>query len=240
MNVINQMDDKIYEMCCAIVVKMLKQEITELSLKGYIDDAQERERIIINQTLSPDGARGAFLLLKRSRFEPVVFESEQIEKELGKLIEENDNFQFSNESGLRIQDFFEEETFRKLIQIFGEKNVKKACSSHMNEYDFIIFCDNFNFLLEVKSDRWVNTGNISLEIIRDIEKYKGNYTKMCRDKFNIGSIIKTRANYWLIFYYDIKKKIYYTKIYQVFQIKKFVYNLIERLHQKYVACKNTL
>ncbi|MCX8158649.1 MAG: hypothetical protein N3D73_03205, partial [Candidatus Diapherotrites archaeon] len=123
MNVINQMDDNIYEMCCAIVVKMLKQGITELSLADYIDDVQEKERIIINQSPSPDGARGVFLLLKRSRFEPVVFEPKQIAKELEKLIEENANFQFSNESGLRIQDFFEEKTFTKLIQIFGKKNV---------------------------------------------------------------------------------------------------------------------
>ncbi len=199
------------------------QSLTKNALKG--------ERIIINQTESPDGAEGAFLLLKKERFNWGKYCGDEVKSLLTHLHQKEKKF-FNVPNNERIQDFFENFAYDRLIKILGEENVKRVCREHMNKYDFIVFLKNRNILLEIKSDKWPNTGNVALEIIRECRKYKNNIEEMETNKFNVGSIIKTRADYWIVYYYDYKNYNYFSHIYWIPEVKKIFFDILINSYKK--------
>lgn len=144
-------------------------------------------KIIFNKTPSPDGAYGMFLLLKKNNFDLTNLTPNQ--KEISDLLTFSCTFkeEFFTDKSIRIQDKFENFSGSKLKKKFSP--VEKVDAVHMNEYDWKVG----DIKIEVKSDCWMHTGNISLELLRDHNKYNPE---------NIGSILKTDSTFWQVFYYD--------------------------------------
>ena len=74
-----------------------------------------------------------------------------------------------------------------------------------------------NITIEVKSDQWKYTGNIALELLRD---YNDSYER------NIGSIIKTKADFWQEYYYDRKKDEVSSEMFYVKDLKDEVSKIL--------------
>ena len=193
---------------------MLSKRLNSLYLKNFLPSYYNKERILFNSIPSPDGALGMFLLLRKERFfidknklsdlENQVFDILTFDTKLSKITQET--------SSLRLQDKFEEYTKKILSKKFANK-VSNVDQIQMNEYDFKID----NITVEVKSDKWKYTGNISLELLRD---YNKNYER------NIGSIIKTKATFWQIYYYDKRKDEVSSEIFLTSKLKEETYKVL--------------
>ena len=199
---------------------MLDKNLKDIRLKNFLSSSYNyRERILFNSTPSPDGACGMFLLLRKERFfidrnklkdlERQVLDILTFDTELSKIEEET--------SSLRLQDRFEEYTEKILREEFGNK-VSKVDQIHMNDYDFKID----SITVEVKSDKWKYTGNISLELLRD---YNKDYDR------NMGSIIKTEATFWQVYYYDEWKKEVSSEVFLTSQLKEETYKVLSNLEK---------
>ena len=198
---------------------MLSKKLKDILLKNFLPSYHHRERILFNSTPSPDGALGMFLLLRKERFsidknklndlEKQVLDILTFDTELSKIKEET--------SPQRLQDKFEEYTEKILRGEFNNK-VSKVNQKYMNDYDFKID----NITVEVKSDKWKYTGNVSLELLRD---YNKDYDR------NIGSIIKTKATFWQVYYYDKKKKEVSSEVFLTSQLKEETYKVLSNLEK---------
>ncbi len=181
-------------------------------------------RILLNQTPSPDGARGVFLLLPQDWvWEEPTQNPTNLEERLRRLLY------------LKNQDLTEileikrtlEELARKGDILRREANIQHAFERHterwldrldlfytrpsreeMSNFDFLIQSGNESLCLEVKSDRHRYTGNISLELIRD---YKRDFTS----PLNAGSLVKTQASLWQVYYYDCEQRQFDAKVFRV-------------------------
>jgi len=232
-------DKSIFEKCCDIVDYMLEKDLWDLPLSGKLPNAKEGERILRNKTRSPHGALGAFILLKKDRFKNIFFPNDEVKTLLNKFkkVVDKQSFKIPTDSEKRKQLFEHmgvrniQEFFEKLTRIILENMgvyLQKACLEHENAYDFILHLSESNILVDVKSDKWPYTGNISLEIIRDC-----GGVKVKREQSNIGSIIKTRSDYWLVFYYDDVSYEYYVEIYWIPEVRDVSFEIIDQLH-KYI------
>ena len=76
----------------------------------------------------------------------------------------------------------------------------------MDEYDFEVY----SVRIEVKSDKWMYTGNVSLELLRDYRRYHLE---------NVGSVIKTKSTFWQIYYYDSDRDLVLSEIYITSQLQ---------------------
>ena len=205
---------------------MLSKKLKQIYLKEYMTgcDSLDKERILFNRTPSPDGTLGMFLLLRRSRFSIDKTKLNSLEKRVLKaLIFDCDLEKVRNETrSSRLQDKFEEFTQAILKKEFG-RNVLRVDRKHMSEYDFKIEYKSSCVTVEVKSDRWKHTGNISLELLRD---YRRDY------KQNIGSILKTEATFWQVYYYDKRSGDVSSELFLVSQLKCETYKVLDDLNRK--------
>lgn len=216
---------KAFEIAKGIRDFMLSKNTKRIFLKKYLPAYDDREMILFNEVPSPDGALGMFLLLKKSRFFIDKSKLNPLEKRVLEVLTFEDSLKKIREEtiSLRLQDKFEEFTEKILRKEFGSK-VSKVNQEHMNEYDFKIENVTLCVTVEVKSDKWKYTGNISLELLRD---YKRNYER------NIGSILKTEATFWQVYYYDEKNDEVSSEMFLVSQLKKETYNVLSGLKQKF-------
>jgi len=193
-------------------------------LKKYLPDCRNGERILFNKYPSPDGTLGIFLLLKKDRFSIDSSILNPLEKRITEiLIFEESLEKIKNETNSsRLQDKFEEFTEKILRKEFGSK-VRNVDREHMNEYDFKIENATLSVTVEVKSDKWKSTGNISLELLRDYRK---------RNDENIGSILKTEATFWQVYYYDEKKDEVSSEMFLVSQLKYETCKVLLKLKRK--------
>lgn len=229
--VVNSYEERLFYKTYDLIYELYRQNRIQTPLRELISNSQdlvlEDERIVINTSPSPDGAMGAFLLLKKHRFLSYKYCGSLKGLSLMKKILAKDK---QDGPGLhehhvytRIQDYFETR-FKEVATSIGLK-VVGVCSEHMNEYDFIVYSGESEFeesvLVEVKSDAYMNTGNISLELVRDMNKGK--------QLTNIGSIFKTRADYWYVYYYDRKNPYlsFYPLFYPVCLLKSGAYEVLE-------------
>lgn len=224
------MDKKIaYEIAKKIRNYMLSNKLQRISLKDYLQSYNDEEKILFNNTKSPNGACGMFLLLKKARFSIDEKLLNNLERQVlevlkfNKAYKEIENATKSSKIS-RLQDRFEEYT--EIILKNTNNKVSRVDQQHMNEYDFKVKNLTLCVTVEVKSDKWKHTGNISLELLRDYEK---DYER------NIGSILKTEATFWQVYYYDSKD--YYNKevsseMFLVSQLKEKTYEVLEQLGQK--------
>lgn len=227
---------EVWSQVCKIIDYMLENRRTVLSLSDIIDQdlVLHNERIILNTTESPNRAKGAFILLKKHRFRyPHKYLFNPYINLLTKFREKDLQTPINlAQSDTRIQDYFERR-FLNAIEGFLRENkidikVKKVCNDHMNEYDVIMFGSYGTFTIEIKSDVNPGTGNVSLEIMRDIKAASEERAK----EFNIGSIIKTGADVWYIYYYENTKEGYTLADIEIFytpQMKAHVFSLFKQM-----------
>jgi hypothetical protein len=201
---------------------MLNKKIEKIDLKDYIQGYMDRERILFNRTHSPNGALGMFLLLNKSRFSINESNLNALEKDVLEVLTFNKNLKDieSVTKPLRIQDKFEEYTEIILTKKFGKDKISRVNQEDMNKYDFIIKDKNLCVTIEVKSDKWKYTGNISLELLRD---YRMDYER------NIGSILKTEATFWQVYYYDSETGEVSSEMFLVSQLKSETYKVLSEL-----------
>ena len=180
---------------CTIKDYMVENQMTDLRLFAnncnYVS-------IRLNKYSSPDGAMGMFLLLRRDNL--ALNPSNDLENlltfsgicsEIEKIVRNNRN-EFINMYGnrTRLQEKFEFFTYKKL----QEKGFGPIQPEDINDYDFLT---NQELAIEVKSDRWINTGNVSLELLRDYR------IDNCQEYIeNIGSVLKSKADYWQEYFYQ--------------------------------------
>lgn len=194
----------------------ITKKIRDWMLKNNKDEfTHNNGRIIFNKYHSPDGALGMFLLLKKSIFK--LGAMSDLEREVVDLLTFSTSLEniTNNTASVRLQDKFEDYTEILLRNKYNE-NVKKTDHLHINEYDFEIL----SIKIETKSDKWKNTGNISLELLR-------NYLQSHPE--NIGSILKTRCTFWQIYYYDLSTGDVVSSMYQTAQLQKETSNYLLEL-----------
>lgn len=155
--------------------------------------------IRFNTSASPDGAKGMFLLVRKNLVihkpktdleKLLVFNGNCNEIEI-KINQNIAQFNEMYSSGRRrLQEKFEFYTYKRL----EEKGYDLKLPRDINEYDFLI---NNNIAVEIKTDQWISTGNVSLELLRnhDISNCKNTIE-------NIGSILKSTADYWQEYFYN--------------------------------------
>lgn len=171
--------------------------------------------IVINKTYSPDGVKGMFLLVNKNLInnkKEIIINKKNIYKI---LTFETTLDNIKDLSNNKLQENFEDFTFNLLSKEFPQL-IEKTKKETMNEYDFKIN----NFKIEVKSDKWKYTGNISLELIRD---YNANH------KANIGSILKTNSDIWQIYYYDLSDNCVKSEIYETRLLANEVENIFNKI-----------
>jgi hypothetical protein len=179
---------------------------------------------MFNRYRSPDGALGFFVLCKKNKFlikKSINLSTDLFNKKLEssntkKLISllefdcKLSDIKNINTSSNRIQDKFEDYTEKILKK---DSETLHSNKEEMNDYDF----KWNNITIEVKSDQWKYTGNIALELLRD---YNDSYER------NIGSIIKTKADFWQEYYYDRKKDEVSSEMFYVKDLKDEVSKIL--------------
>jgi len=224
-----QQDPSILKKVCAIRDYMKTKQIERLfQYKKECDYVS----IMFNTTPSPDGAMGMFLLLERKKLsltpndpieELLIFKTNisHIEEEIKKKQQT-----FSNMYGQRqrLQEYFEFYTYL----ILESCNLNPTPPVNINDYDFLININGNNIAIEVKSDKWIETGNLALELLRNYE------VEDCKNNIkNMGSILKSKADYWQEYFYNEKTREVETEIYKLtvlqFHTKKTIDCLIQKL-----------
>ena len=206
---------------------------------SYINEIRQIS-IMLNDTTSPDGAKGMFLLLPRNWViyhpHPQDILNHLIYNGYLNIIEAmviNNQEEFNNmypDNRQRIQEQFEFYTYQILKNNGISVNCVKECDNVqengcINEFDFIVNCQ---YGLEVKSDRYMRTGNLSLELLRD-------YRVECQNNIsNIGSILKTKADFWQEYFYDRREQIFATELYSTEILQNFTKYYIDLFHTHYI------
>lgn len=211
-----RLQDILNKVCC-INSYMCSEKLTYLY---FWSDECDYYRIYRNTTPSPDGVYGMFLLLKRERFRlrnPVNDADEIILrlsggyefKSLESVVRENqaEFLKMFPEGRRRIQEKIEFFIYIKMRELGLD-----PLPASREEQDYYDYITSYGFTIEVKSDRYRHTGNISLELLRD------HRIPDCVKAFrNIGSILKTKADYWVECLYNtttIEVEVYRAKILQ--------------------------
>lgn len=217
-------NNKISKLIYKLRDHLIKENIYDLRYKNA--------RFMFNRYRSPDGALGFFVLCKKDKF--LIKKSHNLAKDLYNKKLESINIkrlitllEFDcklsdieniNTLSNRIQDKFEDCT-EKILKKHSE--TFHSDREEMNDYDF----KWNNILIEVKSDQWKYTGNIALELLRD---YNENYER------NIGSIIKTKADFWQEYYYDRKNNEVSSELFYVKDLRNEVSRLLNDINLKLV------
>ncbi len=224
---------EILQKICAIRDYLVENELTSLN---YGRNNCCFYAVRLNTTPSPDGAMGMFLLLRRNLVihQPVnLLENDLVYKGKCKEIEDTVDknkekfFDLFPQDRRRLQEKFEFYTYNRLIN----KGYKvKHVQENINDYDLVI---DDNLAIEIKSDRWITTGNISLELLRN---YKIDDCDTNLE--NIGSILKSRAHLWQEYFYvrdrnDYSRCFkYVTEIYKLDILREITANVITCIYNK--------
>lgn len=221
----------------------LSAELWELTLK--VRELMEEKRmsavpesgvprVLRNWKKSSHGAQGLFLLLAKKEIPFFESPSPFWERVISclKVEEKNpDILKLTDSEQGKLQEAFEEKTYNLLIK--EGFHVIRTCSTtclresqeclkHANAYDFLIIgldeegARGEAVLVEVKSDRNMGTGNIALELLRDFRP--GSYG--VDDERNRGSLIKTGATFWQVYYYDRSTRHIKAEVFSVLGLKE--------------------
>jgi len=195
--------------------------------------------IRLNTYESNDGAKGMFLLLKRDYLKRKNDYLTKLltycgdDRDLNEVIEKNEDkfIEMYKDRCKFLQEKLEFFTYKKLSSKY---NVKKTpCFNFtINDFDFLL---NRNLSIEVKSDKFWFTGNISLELLREQD------ITNCKDYIaNAGSILKTKADIWQEYYYCLnnKKLNFFTEVYDVIRLQEQTIKKINYAYYKYIKGKN--
>jgi hypothetical protein len=238
-------DPNILDKICAIR-DFIKKEKLDKSKKPVLSLAYyyKNVRILFNENESPDKAKGMFLLLPRNllkmkvpgKFYFLVYCGD--DRDIKDVINSN-NKEFESmysEKRRRLQEKFEFFTYKRLCEYFPNKiyQTPYKCNNikyDINDCDFIINCEKG---IEVKSDQFWYTGNISLELLRDYR-----VDNCDTNKSNIGSILKTKADIWQEYFYcknnkDNEKYIFITEIYDVEKLQEYTSIFIDLFYKKFI------
>lgn len=180
--------------------------------KGISQWSEGSSKFIFNSVRSPDGALGFFMLLPKNPLK--TYNSSKIlnllnfKCPLSKIINSSDR--------ARLQDKFEDYT-EELLKKIGD--LRKSSGENISDYDFEIN----KTTIEVKSDKWMFTGNISLELLRD---YKFDYDR------NAGSIIKTKADYWQVYFYNSSSDQVESILFETSILKNHVDKILKKIDKE--------
>jgi hypothetical protein len=217
--------EQVFKCLCDLHKMFKNNQYTRLDLGNF--------RVHKNTTSSPDGAMGYFLLVKREdhkiKFNHFMHSIENTLLNVLSIRSPNleeiealmNKPEFSKEYGKRkyIQNAFE--YYTKIL--FMGQNIKIEKAKEMeqqNYYDFLVFIDGKEYGIEIKSDKWIHTGNLSLELIRD-------YRKDCDNITNVGSVLKSKADFWIEYYYDQKKGKIEIEVYKLKDLQTTVERFME-------------
>lgn len=228
-NTLYEQEPNILDKICYIKDYMLKNYSTVFDLSS---DVCNYVSIRLNTFPSPDGAKGMFLLVRRNLVRRIP--QTNLEKllkfrgncdEIERKINANKK-QFNQmypKDRRRLQEKFEFYTY-KLLE---ESEYRPQSPSNINEYDFLITND---IAIEVKSDQWINTGNVSLELLR-------NYSvSNCNNNIsNIGSVLKSTADYWQEYFYEKNGNgcnRFETEVYELRRLQTLTLKIINCLYDR--------
>ncbi|GLV49150.1 hypothetical protein TJA_22520 [Thermus sp. LT1-2-5] len=119
-----------------------------------------------------------------------------------------------------IQHAFERYTERWLKE--SGLSYTRPSPGEKSDFDFRVQNGRETVCLEVKSDRYWYTGNISLELIRD---YRSSFI----DPLNAGSLVKTQAHLWQVYYYDDQQGKFDAKVFRVSKLLEKASYVLEHL-----------
>jgi len=173
------------------ISNQIREYILENSIPYIKIDPRESttypEKIFFNSTESPIfHTKGMLLLLHKKRFN--LNDITGLEKDIAHLLTFECNLKKEFFDIKKIQEKFQDYTGTQLRAKYANR-VVEVDIKHMNEYDWKV--DNIQ--IEVKTDCWMNTGNISLELLRDYNDKRPT---------NIGSVLKTKSVFWQDYFYD--------------------------------------
>lgn len=225
----------------------LSKELWELTLK--IRELMEEKgefafpesgvpRVLRNRDTSPHGAKGLFLLLAKAEIPFPESLPPFWERVVSCLkVEEKDPHIFTQR---RLQETFEEKTYKlmvekgfRVIRTCSTTCLKESqeCLKHANAYDFLIIGSDEEgaqgeaLLVEVKSDRNMHTGNIALELLRDFRPRSHGVD----DERNHGSLIKTGATFWQVYYYDKRSGHIKAEVFSVPKLKERAHSALLKI-----------
>ena len=222
---------------CALKEYLVKNNKIELQQKIKYKNKEGLIKIRLNTYNSPDGAKGMFLLAPKGWLEPPNLKS--ISKALlykGDLNTIQHYINSNQKEFLKIyqnRDRLQEQLEFLTKKILQSKDIDirypDSKNYNINDYDFLI---NSKIALEVKSDKYYNTGNISLELLREY-----NIKDCSKNLNNLGSILKNKADIWQEYFYNKSDNFTFeTFVYYLPTLQKFTNSAIDILYNNF--CKN--
>jgi hypothetical protein len=191
---------------------------------------------------SPDGAKGVFLLLPINwvweappenpiRLDECLMKDLHLKNEnLDEILKIEAELKKEYQKGrlrkrqANIQHAFEKFTERLLgdLGLTQSLTYERPSLQQISDFDFLIRRGKESVSLEVKSDKFRSTGNISLELMRD-------YRRSFDDPLNTGSLLKTRADLWQVYFYDTEEKKFDSRVFRV-------QNLLQKALEFFTLC----
>jgi len=97
-----------------------------------------------------------------------------------------------------------------------------------NWYDFTVvdISSSKKLTLEVKSDRNYHTGNVAVELLRDFDL---DYER------NVGSLSKTRADLWVVYFFDKERCLFDAEVYLRKQLQEKAIQCMKKI-QEFLTC----
>ena len=235
---------QILDKICKIKNYMRENNLTVLELRVNYLNENRTIYIRLNTFPSPDGALGMFLLLPRNwvSYRPIpndilnylIFKGNL--EEIENIFHDNENiFNLMYSQRDRLQEKFEFYTYVRLKNNNIPINCVKNCETPqynecINEFDFIFNC---HYGIEIKSDKWIQTGNLSLELLRNY-----NVENCIQNTTNIGSILKTKADFWQEYFYNEYTGDFLTEIYSVQTLQTFTKYYIDVFYTHFILNQN--
>ncbi len=218
-------ETKIHDLALEIR-RLLKRKNLRRSPKVTLKDGS-RVWVQVNEEKSELNAKGMFLVMPREWFDlthqtrPLNdFQRRVISvltKKRGDLCEINcstdlrrENFEVYTANVLREAGFDVVPARAGIDEISGEYE--------QNWYDFTVMdkSSSKKLTLEVKSDKNYHTGNVAVELLRDFDL---DYER------NVGSLSKTRADLWVVYFFDKERRLFDAEVY-----------LRKQLQEKAIQC----
>jgi hypothetical protein len=187
-----------------------------------------------NEEKSELNAKGMFLVMPRKWFDlthqtGLLNDSErQVVSVLTKR--GGDLCDITNPTHLRREDF---EVYTSNVLQSAGFNVVPARAGidevsgeyEQNWYDFTVVdksSSSEKLTLEVKSDRNYHSGNVAVELLRDFDS---DYER------NVGSLSKTRADLWVVYFFDKKQCLFDAEVYLCKQLQEKAIQCMKKIQE---------
>jgi hypothetical protein len=98
-----------------------------------------------------------------------------------------------------------------------------------NWYDFTVAdksSSSEKLTLEVKSDKNYRTGNVAVELLRDFDL---NYER------NVGSLSKTRADLWVVYFFDENQCLFDAEVYLRKQLQEKAIQCMKKIQETFTS-----